>query len=122
MKGYFAAFVLIACTVAVQAKLGNQQFAEKFEQMQKDLASNVTAPNVESCGDMKSLVTHYFPRGDANIMLCIAFYESSYRPTVRNPSGATGLFQIMPSHCGEPGCPRGSGCIGELERPSTNAA
>jgi hypothetical protein len=46
-----------------------------------------------------------------NIMLCIAFYESSYEPTVRNPSGATGLFQIMPSHCGEKGCPSGGGCI-----------
>lgn len=28
---------------------------------------------------------------------CVAYTESRFRPWVRNPSGASGLFQIMPS-------------------------
>jgi soluble lytic murein transglycosylase-like protein len=34
---------------------------------------------------------------DANLMLKIADCESGDRPSAYNPSGATGLFQFMPS-------------------------
>lgn len=81
-------------------------------------------PEAESCSFMQSLVSSNFD-GDENIWLCIGFRESSYIPTARNPfSGATGLFQVEPIHCGNmPNCPpAGSGCVSGLEDPYTNAA
>ena len=54
----------------------------------------VGEPLAESCGFMESLVESNFPSADTNIFLCIGFHESSYIPSARNPSGATGLFQV----------------------------
>ncbi|EGC34303.1 hypothetical protein DICPUDRAFT_153511 [Dictyostelium purpureum] len=53
-----------------------------------------------SCGQMQSLAKTYFGSA-ATTMICIAYYESSWIPTAENPSGASGLWQIMPEHCGE---------------------
>ena len=59
-----------------------------------------------SCSSMQSLVKSYFPSNYRNDMLCIAYYESSYCPSAENPSGASGLWQIMPNvWLGQPGCP-----------------
>lgn len=88
-----------------------------------DMSVAVQAPNahVESCSFMKSLVDRTF-HNHHDVWLCIAHAESSYIPDARNPSGATGLFQVMPMHCGEPGCPpRGSSCVRDLEDPEKNA-
>uniref|UniRef100_A0A7S1CL10 Transglycosylase SLT domain-containing protein n=1 Tax=Bicosoecida sp. CB-2014 TaxID=1486930 RepID=A0A7S1CL10_9STRA len=84
------------------------------------LASGAAA--AESCGFMKSLISSNLP-GNEDIWLCIAFKESSYNPYARNPfSGATGLFQVEPIHCGDPDCPPpGGNCVSALEDPGTNA-
>mmetsp|Transcript_11328 Transcript_11328/g.39468 ORF Transcript_11328/g.39468 Transcript_11328/m.39468 type:complete len:560 (-) Transcript_11328:178-1857(-) len=87
---------------------------------EEDVAVAAPDAQVESCGYMKKLVEATFSH-DHNVWLCIAHAESSYEPHARNPSGATGLFQIMPSHCGEPGCPGHGNCVHDLEDPQVNA-
>lgn len=48
--------------------------------------------------------------------------ESNGDAAAHNPSGATGLFQMMtPLHCGSYGIPSGSNCQAWLEDPSNNA-
>ena len=47
---------------------------------------------------MKGLIQSTFGSNE-EIWLCIAFRESSYNPSARNPfSGATGLFQVETIH------------------------
>lgn len=58
-----------------------------------------------TCAQMGSLISTYFPANDTQVMLCIAYYASGYNPTAQGANGAIGLFQILPRHCGEPGCP-----------------
>mmetsp|Transcript_125247 Transcript_125247/g.304114 ORF Transcript_125247/g.304114 Transcript_125247/m.304114 type:complete len:169 (+) Transcript_125247:117-623(+) len=87
------------------------------------LASSMGAAQAESCSFMRSLISETFGSHE-DIWMCIAFKESSFNPDARNPfSGATGLFQVEPIHCGEmDGCPAaGSGCVSGLEDPQTNA-
>lgn len=135
-----ATLLLLALSTTVLARLGEQSENDTIPWYDlKDLtrmgaakhaaevaaaAAHAPSPEVESCSFMKSLVTSTFS-GDEDIWLCIGFRESSYIPTARNPfSGATGLFQVEPIHCGNmPGCPAaGSGCVSGLEDPYTNAA
>lgn len=49
--------------------------------------------------------------------------ESRGDPSAHNPSGATGLFQVMtPLHCGKMGTPRATpACVAYLENPTNNA-
>jgi hypothetical protein len=48
--------------------------------------------------------------------------ESGGDPSAKNPSGATGLFQMMtPLHCGDYGIPAGGNCQKWLEDPDNNA-
>lgn len=44
----------------------------------------------------RDLVAEYFRPGDVNRALCLMRYESGGVPSARNPSGASGLMQIMP--------------------------
>jgi len=60
---------------------------------------------VLSCSDMQGLVKKYFPASYQTDMLCIAYYESSWCPTVYNGVCCWGLWQINQNHLGEPGCP-----------------
>jgi len=98
---------VLALAVSVSARLNA---ADDVQPMMKLYPSkkapakvepNMTAADAESCSFMTSLVESHFS-GDTNIWLCIAFRESSYNPSARNPfSGATGLFQVETIHCGE---------------------
>ncbi|KAK5579928.1 hypothetical protein RB653_009617 [Dictyostelium firmibasis] len=55
-----------------------------------------------TCSQMQSLTSNYFKGPTQTTMLCISYYESSYNTQAVNPSSqATGLFQILPEHCGE---------------------
>jgi soluble lytic murein transglycosylase-like protein len=43
----------------------------------------------------RGLVAAYFP-GEVDLALCVMAGESGGNPSALNPSGAAGLFQIMP--------------------------
>ena len=51
------------------------------------------------CVGWEPLLSYYSPGWDVGRMSRIMYRESRCRPEVRNPSGATGLLQIMPAHC-----------------------
>ncbi len=51
------------------------------------------------CVGWEPLLRYYSPGWDVARMSAIAYRESRCRPEVRNPSGATGLLQLMPMHC-----------------------
>lgn len=51
------------------------------------------------CVGWEALLAHYSPGWDVTRMSRIAYRESRCQPHVRNPSGATGLLQLMPMHC-----------------------
>lgn len=51
------------------------------------------------CVGWEPLLRYYSPGWDVARMSRIAYRESRCRPEVRNPSGATGLLQLMPAHC-----------------------
>jgi len=44
----------------------------------------------------RSLVEAYFGANATNTALCLMKYESGGNPTAQNPSGASGLMQVMP--------------------------
>ena len=52
------------------------------------------------CTGWEALLRYYSPGWDVARMSRIAYRESRCRPEVRNRSGATGLLQLMPAHCG----------------------
>eukprot|EP00276_Gloeochaete_wittrockiana_P003544 CAMPEP_0184657134 /NCGR_PEP_ID=MMETSP0308-20130426/17006_1 /TAXON_ID=38269 /ORGANISM="Gloeochaete witrockiana, Strain SAG 46.84" /LENGTH=128 /DNA_ID=CAMNT_0027094563 /DNA_START=41 /DNA_END=427 /DNA_ORIENTATION=- len=68
--------------------------------------SGAFACSALSCSDLKNLANTYFASNYRNDMICIAYYESSWCPSAENPSGASGLWQIMPNiWLGQSGCP-----------------
>ncbi|GAM18474.1 hypothetical protein SAMD00019534_016490, partial [Acytostelium subglobosum LB1] len=73
------------------------------------------------CAQMQSLADSTFGGGQTSTnFICIAFYESSWNPNAENSgSSASGLWQILPEHCGElcPACTTPS----DLFDPSINA-
>lgn len=58
-----------------------------------------TASAAGRCTGWEPLLRYYSPGWDVARMSRIAYRESRCRPEVRNPSGATGLLQLMPAHC-----------------------
>ena len=52
--------------------------------------STLTSPKI------KSIVSKYFPAGQVAMAMNVISHESGFSPTARNPSGACGLFQVMP--------------------------
>ena len=61
------------------------------------------------------LILVYFPETDLNRVLCIMTYESGGNPNAYNPSGASGLMQIMASWADNFGYE-----AGDLFNPSVN--
>jgi soluble lytic murein transglycosylase-like protein len=69
-----------------------QQRAERREARQVAYFSRLFGPNV---GRWAPLVAEFFPAGELrNALYCIR-YESGGNPNAYNPSGATGLFQLV---------------------------
>ncbi|KAK5579030.1 hypothetical protein RB653_008708 [Dictyostelium firmibasis] len=63
------------------------------------LAASYVNGQAYSCSQITSLAQQYFNSTSVLDMVCISFYESSWNPQAVNPSGATGLWQIMEDHC-----------------------
>lgn len=55
--------------------------------------------NGSACTGLRPLLAFYSPGWDVNRMSAIAYRESRCQPRVSNSSGATGLLQILRSHC-----------------------
>jgi hypothetical protein len=51
------------------------------------------------CVGAEPLLAYYSPGWDVGRMSRIMYRESRCQPWARNPSGASGLLQIMPMHC-----------------------
>jgi hypothetical protein len=51
------------------------------------------------CVGWEPLLAEHSPGWSVERMSRIMYRESRCRPEVRNPSGATGLLQVMPMHC-----------------------
>lgn len=58
-----------------------------------------TASVAGRCVGWEPLLRYHSPGWDVARMSRIMYRESRCRPEVRNPSGATGLLQLMPAHC-----------------------
>jgi len=74
--------------------------------------------SVLSCDSMQQIVRANFPEQYWNDMLCIAFKESSYCPTIYNNICCYGLFQVHHLWVGQPNCPT---TIAGLSDPTANA-
>jgi hypothetical protein len=71
-----------------------------------------------ACEQMKAIARAHFPKEYQTDMICISWYESSWRPDVYNGICCYGLWQINRNHLGEPGCPHTES---ELYDANTNA-
>lgn len=59
----------------------------------------VVLPVMQAPGDIQAIIVHWagIEGADANQLLRVAACESGFNIYAHNPSGATGLFQFMPS-------------------------
>ncbi|KYQ91916.1 hypothetical protein DLAC_07151 [Tieghemostelium lacteum] len=66
------------------------------------LLSNSVLSEVLDCAQVQALVTQFFnDPNEQNIMVCIAYYESSWNTYAKDPNGNFGLFQINAENCGQ---------------------
>lgn len=59
-------------------------------------APEVSAGNGSGVEQWRGLVAAHFRAADVDRALCLMGHESGGNPSARNPSGAGGLFQVMP--------------------------
>jgi hypothetical protein len=74
------------------------------------------------CVGWLPVISYYSPGWDSDRMAQLAYRESRCQPGVRNPSGSTGLLQLMPMHCVWLRSVLGHCSVADLENPYYNIA